>query len=161
MQFTCQKNPTGCIRQVCGPHSWVPLRRSYGDSLRSQRESTHCFILNEQVFVGRNPMSKYLIQASYTQSGVQGLLKEGGSSRRQALTQTVEGLGGTLEAIYYAYGDVDLLMVVDLPDESTAAALSMFIGAAGALNVSMTVLISPETIDDAIRKNVQYRAPGD
>ncbi|MCY4143095.1 MAG: GYD domain-containing protein [Gammaproteobacteria bacterium] len=106
-------------------------------------------------------MSKYLFQASYTQAGVQGLLKEGGSGRREALTQTVEGLGGSLDAMYYAFGDVDLLMVVDLPDEASAVALSMFIGAAGALDVTMKVLVSPETIDEAIRKNVSYRAPGD
>lgn len=106
-------------------------------------------------------MSRYLFQASYTQAGVQGLLKEGGSSRREALTQTIEGLGGSLDAMYYAFGDVDLLMVVDLPDEASAVALSMFIGAAGALDVTMRVLVSPETIDEAIRKNVSYRAPGD
>ncbi len=106
-------------------------------------------------------MSKFLFQASYTQAGVQGLLKEGGSSRRDALTQTVEGLGGSLDAMYYAFGDVDLLMVVDLPDEASAVALSMFIGAAGALDVSMKVLVDPETIDEAISKNVSYRAPGD
>ena len=89
------------------------------------------------------------------------MLKEGGSGRREALTQTVEGLGGSLDAMYYAFGDVDLLMVVDLPDETSAVALSMFIGAAGALDVTMKVLVSPETIDEAIRKNVSYRAPGD
>ncbi len=105
-------------------------------------------------------MSKYLFQASYTQAGVKGLLKEGGSGRRAALTQTVEGLGGSLDAMYYAFGDVDLLMVVDLPDEASAVALSMFIGAAGALDVTMKVLVSPETIDEAVRKNVSYRAPG-
>lgn len=106
-------------------------------------------------------MSKYLFQASYTQAGVKGLLKEGGSSRREALRETIESLGGSLEAMYYAFGDVDLLIVVELPDESSAVALSMFIGAAGALDVSMRVLISPETVDEAIRKNVAYRAPGE
>jgi uncharacterized protein with GYD domain len=106
-------------------------------------------------------MSKYLFQASYTQAGVKGLLKEGGSSRRDALGATIEGLGGSLEGMYYAFGDVDLLMIVDLPDESSAVALSMFIGAAGALDVTMRVLVSPETVDEAIRKNVAYRAPGE
>ena len=65
--------------------------------------------------------------------------------------QTVEGLGGTLEGFYYAFGDAavhdDLLLIADLPDEEAAAAFSLFVTAAGALNVSCTVLITPETID--------------
>ena len=106
-------------------------------------------------------MSKYLIQSTYTQAGVNGLLKEGGSSRREALRQTVESLGGKLDGIYYAFGDVDLMMIVDLPDETAAVAMSMFVSAAGALNVTMRVLISPETVDAAIAKSVTYRKPGD
>lgn len=106
-------------------------------------------------------MSKFLFRANYTQSGVKGLLKEGGSSRRDALRQTVEGLGGTLESLYWAFGDDDLLLIVDLPDEASAVAMSMSISSAGALEVTMTALVSPETMDEAITKNVAYRAPGE
>ena len=106
-------------------------------------------------------MAKYLLRANYTQQGLAGLLKEGGSGRRKALTGTVEGVGGTVEAMYYAFGDCDLYLIVDLPDEGSAAALSVAIGAAGALNLKMTVLITPETIDDAVAKSVAYRAPGE
>lgn len=105
-------------------------------------------------------MAKYLIRANYTQSGLQGLLKEGGTSRRAALGQTIEGMGGTLEAFYYAFGDCDLYLIAELPDEETAAAVSLNIGAAGALTVSMTVLVSPETVDAAARMTVPYRLPG-
>ena len=106
-------------------------------------------------------MAKYLFRTSYTQAGITGLIKEGGTGRREALRRTVEGLGGTLEAFYYAFGDDDLLLIADLPDEAAAAAFSMFVNAAGALTVACTVLMSPETIDGAIRKSVPYRAPGD
>ena len=106
-------------------------------------------------------MAKYLFRTNYTQKGVAGLIREGGTGRRDALGQTVEGLGGTLEGFYYAFGDDDLLLIADLPDEEAAAAFSLFVTAAGALNVSCTVLITPETIDGAVKKSVTYRPPGD
>ncbi len=106
-------------------------------------------------------MAKYLFRASYTQAGVKGLIKEGGTGRRDALRQTVEGLGGTLEGFYYAFGNEDLLLIADFPSEEEAAAFSMFLSAAGALTMSCTVLITPEIIDGAVRKNVIYRSPGD
>ena len=105
-------------------------------------------------------MAKYLLRANYTQQGLAGLLKEGGSGRRKALTHTVEGVGGTVEAMYYAFGDCDLYLIVDLPDEKSAAALSLAIGAAGALDLKITVLVTPETIDEAVAESVSYRAPG-
>ena len=106
-------------------------------------------------------MAKYLFRTSYTQAGVAGLIREGGTGRREALRQTVEGLGGTLEGFYYAFGEDDLLLIADLPDEEAATAFSMFVSAAGALTVTCTVLMSPETIDGAIKKSVPYRAPRD
>ncbi len=106
-------------------------------------------------------MAKYLYRTSYTQDGVAGLIREGGTGRRDALRQTVEGLGGTLDGFYYAFGDDDLLLIADLPDEEAAAALSLFVSAAGALTVSCTVLMEPETIDAAVSKTVAYRKPGD
>lgn len=106
-------------------------------------------------------MAKYLVKANYNQSGLKGLLAEGGSSRRAALTSTVESLGGTLESLYYAFGDTDLYAIADLPDDASAAAFSLQISAAGAIGVNMTVLVAPETIDEASKKELSYRPPGD
>ena len=106
-------------------------------------------------------MAKYLVKANYNQSGLKGLLAEGGSSRRAALTSTVESLGGTLEALYYAFGDTDLYAIADLPDDASAAAFSLQISAAGAIDVDLTVLVSPETVDEASKKELSYRPPGD
>ena len=105
-------------------------------------------------------MGKYMFQASYTQAGLTGLLKEGGTKRRAALAGTIEGAGGTLESFYYAFGKSDLYITADLPDDATATAVSLNIGAAGALSVSITVLVAPETVDEAVAKTVSYRAPG-
>ena len=106
-------------------------------------------------------MAKYMYRTKYTQSGLQGLLREGGTGRRAALTQTIEGMGGTLEGFYYAIGDDDLILIAEIADEATATAIALNIAAAGALKVSTTVLISPETIDEAAKKSVPYRLPGD
>ena len=105
-------------------------------------------------------MTKYMFRTSYTQSGLQGLLAEGGTGREAALRQTIEGAGGTLEGFYYAFGDCDLYLIADLPDEATATSLALNIAAAGALTVSITVLISPATIDEAVTKDIGYRLPG-
>ena len=59
---------------------------------------------------------KFLVKASYTADGARGLLKEGGTARREAVRKLVEGLGGKVEAFYYAYGDVDAYIITDLPD---------------------------------------------
>ena len=105
-------------------------------------------------------MAKYMFRTSYTQSGLKGLLAEGGTSREAALRQTIESVGGTLEGFYYAFGDCDLYLIADLPDEAAAAAITMNVAAAGALTVSATVLLSPQDVDDALTKNVVYRLPG-
>ena len=107
-----------------------------------------------------NPMAKYMLRANYTQQGLTGLLREGGTGRRKALTETVEGVGGSVEAMYYAFGDHDLYLIVDLPDDVSATALSLAIGAAGALDMTITVLITPESVDNAVAKSVPYRGPG-
>ena len=105
-------------------------------------------------------MAKFLLRANYTQSGVSGLLKEGGSKRREALQATIEGVGGTLESFYYAIGDTDLFMIADLPDKETATAVSLIINAAGVLELKITELLEPEAIDAASQKSVPYRVPG-
>ena len=106
-------------------------------------------------------MPKYLLQASYTLDGVNGLLQVGGTARSEMLCQMLEGMGGSMEACYYAFGDDDLLLIAELPDDEAATSFSLFISAAGALTVSCTVLLTPETIDAAVSKSVAYRKPGD
>ena len=105
-------------------------------------------------------MAKYMFRTNYTQSGLKGLLAEGGTGREAALRQTVEGVGGTLEGFYYAFGDCDLYLITDLPDEAAATALSLNIAAAGALTVSVTVLLTAEDVDEAVARKVGYRLPG-
>ena len=105
-------------------------------------------------------MPKYLIQASYVGEGLKGLLREGGSKRQETVKKTIEGMGGTLESFYYAFGDYDVLAIADMPDNVSAAAFSLMINASGVINGKTTVLLTPEEIDQAAKKTVDYRPPG-
>ena len=90
------------------------------------------------------------------------MLKESGSARRQHFTDNVGNLGGKVEAFYFAFGGDDFYTVIDLPDNASSAALSLALGASGAVRVSTIVLIAPEEMDQAIQKtgSVGYRPPG-
>ena len=105
-------------------------------------------------------MPKYLFQATHTQQGLEGLLKEGGSKRRAAVEQAVKSMGGTLEAFYYGFGDTDLWVLCDLPDNVSATIGSMVVNASGAAKAKMTVLLTPEEVDEATKKSVDYIPPG-
>ena len=107
-------------------------------------------------------MPKYLIQGSYSQQGLQGVLKEGGSKRREAAEQLIKGMDGRLEAYYYAFGSDDFVIIADLPSNVDAATLSLAVNASGAVQSRTTVLITPEEADQATKKmkTVRYRPPG-
>ena len=105
-------------------------------------------------------MAKYLYQGSYTVDGAKGLLKDGGSKRKEVLKQAIESLGGKMEAFYYAFGDTDVYVIADMPDHSSATAASLVVAASGAAHAKTTVLITPEEVDEATKKTVSYRPPG-
>jgi uncharacterized protein with GYD domain len=109
---------------------------------------------------GVMPMARYMIQASYTREGIQGVIKEGGSSRKDHIGKLLADLGGSLEAFYFAFGEDDAIVIADLPDNQTAAAIGMAVGASGGAVTKTTVLLTAEEIDAASRKSVGYRAPG-
>jgi uncharacterized protein with GYD domain len=105
-------------------------------------------------------MPKFLVKASYNADGARGLLKDGGSKRRAVVQNMVEGMGGKVEAFYYAYGDDDAYLILDLPDAVTGLALSLAVNASGAVRLSTTPLVTPEEVDAASKKGVKYSAPG-
>ena len=105
-------------------------------------------------------MPKYLLQVSYTTEGIKGLTKDGGTKRQAAAKALVESLGGTLEAFYFAFGENDVIAIVDLPDAIAAAAASLAIGATGAVNGNTTVLLTPDEMDRAAKKSPTYTPPG-
>jgi uncharacterized protein with GYD domain len=105
-------------------------------------------------------MAKFLVEARYTAEGAKGLAREGGTGRRAAAAKAVEGLGGKIEAFYYAFGDVDAYVIFDVPDNVSAAALSLAVGQSGGIKTKTVVLMTPEEMDQAGKKAVDFRAPG-
>lgn len=105
-------------------------------------------------------MPRYLFEANYTAAGAKGLLKEGGTARRTAIEKMVQGLGGRVEAFYFAFGDVDTFVIAELPDNATAAAVALTVGQSGMATTKTTVLVTPDEADAATKKSVAYRPPG-
>jgi uncharacterized protein with GYD domain len=105
-------------------------------------------------------MPKYLVQGSYTDQGLKGLLKEGGSKRRAMVEQLAKELGGKLEAFYYAFGTDDFVIILELPSNMDMAATAIVAGASGTVKSRVTVLMTPEDVDQAVKRNVDFRPPG-
>ena len=105
-------------------------------------------------------MPKYLFEARYSAEGASGLAKEGGTGRREAVKKHLDELGGKLESMYFAFGDVDCFVIVDLPDNVTAAALSLAANESGLIATKAIVLLTPEEMDKAGEKKVHFRGPG-
>lgn len=105
-------------------------------------------------------MPKYMYRVSYTQSGIQGVLKEGGTSRKDFVGKMAAQMGGSIESFYYTFGDQDVIVIADMPDDETAAAISMAVGASGAASIETTVLLEPSAIDKATSITTGYRPPG-
>jgi uncharacterized protein with GYD domain len=105
-------------------------------------------------------MPKYLVRGSYTNEGLKGVLKEGGSKRVEAVKQLVEGLGGKLEAFYFAFGDDDFFIISDGVDNVSLLTATLIANASGAVKVKTTVLLTAKEVDEATRKTADYRPPG-
>ncbi|MGH2716238.1 MAG: GYD domain-containing protein [Thermoleophilaceae bacterium] len=105
-------------------------------------------------------MPKFMFEASYAPEGVQGVRSAGGSSRREAISAMAESVGGRLESFHFAFGDRDAYVIVELPDSEAAAAVSLTANASGAVSVRTVALLTPEEVDAAAKRSVEYRPPG-
>jgi uncharacterized protein with GYD domain len=105
-------------------------------------------------------MPKFLVEATYTAEGYKGLAKDKASGREAAITQAVQKLGGKLDAMYFCLGEYDVILIMDMPDHVSAAALSSAACASGMTRTKTTVLLTIKEADEALAKPVTYRAPG-
>ena len=105
-------------------------------------------------------MPKYLLKVSYTADGIKGVLKDGGTKRRQAAEAAVQSAGGRLESFYFAFGTDDGYAIFDAPDNVSVAAAVMAIGASGVVKPTTVVLLTPEEVDQAAKKTTSYTPPG-
>ena len=105
-------------------------------------------------------MPTYMIKASYTAEGTRGLLKDGGTGRRDAIEGLIASRGGSLKGFYYAFGDDDLYIIADLPGNADLVAVSLAINASGGAKVKSNTLLDASEIDEAVQKITRYRPPG-
>jgi uncharacterized protein with GYD domain len=105
-------------------------------------------------------MPKFLFEASYLTEGLKGLVKEGGTGRLAAVDELFKSLGGTMESFYYAFGEDDVFIIGELPDNAAAAALAIKVNSAGVTTLRTFVLLTPHEIDVAVKKTSTYRPPG-
>ena len=105
-------------------------------------------------------MGFYMIRASYTQQGIQGVLKEGGTARARAVEAVIASVGGTVVCQFWAFGADDYVAIAQLPDNIAAASVAATVGASGAVALSTTVLLTAAEVDEAVSRHPSYRAPG-
>jgi uncharacterized protein with GYD domain len=105
-------------------------------------------------------MPKYLLAATYTAEGIRGLMKDKASGRKAAVENAVKSVGGKLDGLYFAFGKSDVYVLCDCPDASTAAAISLAVSSSGAVKATTIPLLTIEEMDQALGKQVPYKAPG-
>jgi len=97
-------------------------------------------------------MAKFLVRVSLTTDGVQLLRKQKASGRRAAVEKVVKENGGRIEAFYYAFGQDDVITIMEFPDNTAAAAMSLVTNASAFARTAATPLISIEEMDRAVEK---------
>ena len=105
-------------------------------------------------------MPKYLIHAGYTAEGLKGLAKDGAVKRKAAAIAAVKSLKAKVDSFYFAFGSDDAVLIVDAPDNITAAAISIAVSSSGLVSARTTPLLTAEEVDQALTLPVTYRAPG-
>ncbi len=108
-------------------------------------------------------MARYLVQASYT-SAAWAAMVDHPEDRSQPVRRMVERAGGHLECFYLAFGDYDVVSIVDVPDDVAAAAVSIAASAGGGIKAIKTtpLLAGADTLAALDRaRGVEYAPPGD
>ena len=106
-------------------------------------------------------MPKYLYEVTYTTKGIEGLVNDSASGRRSDVQAALRALGGKLEAMYFTFGEHDVVAIAELPDAESAAAFALRTTAAGTARVRAVPLLTVEEMDRALEVKLQYRAPGE
>jgi uncharacterized protein with GYD domain len=105
-------------------------------------------------------MAKYMFTGTFTLQGGKGVMAEGGSSRARVVAAAFESVGGKMESYHFAFGADDYVVIGEVPDSVTAAALALTVGSSGGVNNRTVALLTPEEVDRATKLTPSYRAPG-
>lgn len=102
-------------------------------------------------------MAHYLIEGSYTPQSWATQV-EAQESVVDRMTRALDACGAKLETVYYAFGDVDLIAIVDFKEPEDAAAYSLTVHAAGIARVHRTTpLLSVDQGIEAMRRASELR----
>src|SRR6266851_10113330 len=107
-------------------------------------------------------MAHYLIEAGYTPEAWKTMLKKP-QDRMKVVRPVIEKLGGSLVGAWFAFGEHDLVIIIEMPDNVAAAAFSLAAAAGGALRaIKTTPLLSIAEGLAAMKRATQtgYRPPG-
>jgi uncharacterized protein with GYD domain len=106
-------------------------------------------------------MHKYVLLGTYNSTGAKGLLEAGASAREEAIAKLAASVGGTVDSVHFTVGAPGYLIIMNLPDRASATAIGAAVQAAGAVTLDHFLeILTPRETDDALKKTVQYRAPG-
>jgi uncharacterized protein with GYD domain len=105
-------------------------------------------------------MPHYLVQVAYTPEAWQALIKNP-QNRVEAVRPAIESLGGQIKEGWFAFGDYDVVVITEMPDNVAASALAIAFSSGGACKtVKTTPLLSAAEAVEALKKasNTGYRA---
>jgi uncharacterized protein with GYD domain len=105
-------------------------------------------------------MGKYMFKVSYSVDGLKGVAAEGAQHRVDFIGKMAEGLGGKVESFYFAFGETDAYVTGEFPDDNTAAAIAMAVGASGTGSCVTVKLLTPADVDAARGIQTGYKPPG-
>lgn len=105
-------------------------------------------------------MPKFMIAGSYTPQGMQGVKKDKASGRQKAIAAACSEMGGKLDAIYFALGEDDVYVIVDMPSVAAISSLCVAVGSSGMVKTRTVPLLTVAEMDAALDSSVKYRPPG-
>ena len=105
-------------------------------------------------------MARFMFKVSYSKEGMQGVIKEGAANRKTFIEKMAAEMGGSISSFDFAFGDTDVYVISEMPDQINAAAVATAVAASGAASIETVVLLSADDVDRAIEKHAPYRAPG-
>ncbi|MEP7158951.1 MAG: GYD domain-containing protein [Chloroflexota bacterium] len=105
-------------------------------------------------------MGKYMFHGSLSQTGLEGLVKNGAAARLKAVQALAKSVGGSMESYHFAFGKDSYYIVCELPSDEAATAVTLAVNASGAATNSTTKLLTAQQVDAALKLSPKYRAPG-
>ncbi len=107
-------------------------------------------------------MPVYMFQESYTNEAWAAQIKNP-QNRMDVARQIIEAQGGKLLGAYYAFGEYDVVLIAEFPDNVGAATIALMVSAGGAPKTfKTTVLLSADEVLEAMHRagGAAYRPPG-